>query len=120
LTVFLAGGESPRVRPVVVGLGSLASLEFGDLHQLLDEGQGQLWRGSCVNELHQMPYMSDCGPHSETGWGGIAALTHVLDDSLSPQRLVQLVGAYAGPCFEYRTFLSAQLDPYGTHIEAAR
>src|SRR3712207_7081882 len=43
------------------------SLEFDDLHQLLDEGRGQLWRGGRVNEVHQMPYVSGCGPHSEPG-----------------------------------------------------
>src|SRR5438309_2352893 len=72
---FLTGGDPPGVRPVVVGLGGLASLELDDLHQLLDEGRGQLWRGSRVNEVRQMPYMCGCGPHAEPGRGGIAVPT---------------------------------------------
>src|SRR5690242_5116665 len=37
---FLTGGDPPGVRPVVVGFGGLASLEFDDLHQLLNDGRG--------------------------------------------------------------------------------
>ena len=67
---FLTGGGPPGVRPVVVGLGGLASLEFDDLHQLLNDGWGQLWHGSRVNEVHQMPYMSGCDPTpSQAGVG---------------------------------------------------
>jgi hypothetical protein len=67
---FLTGGDPPGVRPVVVGLGGLASLEFDDPHQLLNEGRGQLWHGSRVNEVHQMPYMSGCAPTpSQAGVG---------------------------------------------------
>src|SRR3954467_10384876 len=43
---FLTGDDPPGERPVVVRLGRLASLEFDDLYQLLDEGPGQLRRGS--------------------------------------------------------------------------
>ena len=116
---FLTGGDPPGVRPVVVGLGGLASLEFDDLHQLLNEGRGQLWRGSRVNEVHQMPYMSGCGPHSEPGRGGIAAPTHVLDHSLGSQRLVQVVGVCPGHCFEHCICPSGQLDAHGTPIDAS-
>ena len=116
---FLTGGDPPGVRPVVVGLGGLASLEFDDLHQLLDEGGGQLWRGSRVNEVHQMPYMSGCGPHSEPGRGGIAAPTHVLDHPLGSQRLVQVVGVCPGHCFEHCICPSGQLDAHGHPIDAS-
>ena len=104
---------------MVVGLGGLASLEFDDLHQLLNEGRGQLWRGSRVNEVHQMPHMSGCGPHSEPGRGGIAAPTHVLDHSLGSQHLVQVVGVCPGHCFEDCRCPSGQLDADGTPIDAS-
>ncbi len=92
---------------MVVGLGGLASLEFDDLHQLLNQGRGQLWRGSRVNEVHQMPYMSGCGPHSKPGRGGIAAPTHVLDHSLGSQRLVQVVGVCPGSALSTASALPA-------------
>jgi hypothetical protein len=103
---------------VVVGLRGLASLEFDDLHQLLNDRR-QLLHGSCVNEVHQMPYMSGCGPHSEPGRGGIAAPPHVLDHSLSSQRLVQVVGVCPGHCFEHCKCPSGQLDAHGTRIDAS-
>src|SRR6478735_6430364 len=54
---FVTGGDAPSVRPVVVGLGGFARLEFDDLHQLLNEGRGELWYGGRVNEVHQMAYV---------------------------------------------------------------
>ena len=72
---------------------------------------GQLSRNR-VNEVHQMPYMSGCGPHSEPGRGGIAAPTHVLDHSLGSQRLVQVVGVCPGHCFEHCICPSGQLDAH--------
>src|SRR5215471_15528432 len=66
-----------------------------------------------------MPYVSGCGPDSEPGRGGIAAPTHVLDDSLGSQRRVQLVGVCAWHCFEHCICPSGQLDAHGTHMEAA-
>ena len=119
MTGFLTGGEPPGVRPVVVGLGGLASLEFDDLHQLLNEGRGQLWHGSRVNEVHQMPYMSGCGPHSEPGRGGIAAPAHVLDHSAGSQRLVQMAGVCPGLCLEHCVCPSGHLDAHGTRIDAS-
>ena len=116
---FLTGGDQPGVRPVVVGLGGLASLEFDDLHQLLNEGRGQLWRGSRVNEVHQMPYMSGCGPHSEPRRGGVAVPTHVLDDPLGSQRFAQVVGVCPRLCFEHRICPSGQLDTHRTCIDAS-
>ena len=104
---------------MVVRLGGLASLEFDDLHQLLNVGRGQLWRGSRVNEGHQMPYMGGCGPHSEPGRGGIAAPTHVRDHSLGSQRLVEVVGVCPGLGFEHGICPSGQLDAHGTRIDAS-
>src|SRR6202167_5439514 len=47
---FLTGGDPPGVRPVVVGLAGLASLELDDLHQLLNDGRGKLWHWRRVTE----------------------------------------------------------------------
>jgi len=116
---FLAGGDAPGVRPVIVGLRALASLEFDDLHQLLNERRGQLRRGSRVNEFHQMPYMSGGGPHSEPGRGGIAAPTHVRDHSLGSQHLVQMGGVCPRDCFEHCICPSGQLDAQGPRIDAS-
>ena len=116
---FLTGGDPPGVRPVVVRLRGLAGLEFDDRHQLLNEGRGQLGRGSRVDEVHQMPHVSGRGPHSEPGRGGIAAPAHVLDHSLGSQRLVQVAGVRPGHCLEHCICPSGQLDAHGTPIDAA-
>ena len=116
---FLTGGDPPGVRPVVVGFGGLASLEFDDRHQLLNDGRGQLRRGSRVDEVHQMPYMRGCRSHSEPGRGGIAAETHVLDDPLGSQRLAQVGGVLQGHCFEHSICSSGQLDAHGSLIDAS-
>jgi hypothetical protein len=116
---LLTGSDPPGVPPVVVRLGGLASLELDDLHQLLNEGRGQLGHGSRVNEVHQMPHISRCGPHSEPGRGGIAPPTHVLDHSQGSQRLVQVVGVCPGHCFEHGVCPPGQLDAHGTHIDAS-
>ncbi len=75
-------------------------LKFDDVHQALDERRGELWRWSRVDEVHQVPHVSGCGPYREPCRCGIAAATHVLDHSLSSQRLVQLIGVGPGHCLE--------------------
>src|SRR5688500_4442640 len=111
--------DSPGVRPVVIAPGALASLELDDLHQLLDEGWGQRCRGTGVNEVHQMPYMSGCGADSEPSRGGIAARAHVLDDPLRSQDLVEVVGVRPWLCFEHRIRPAGQLDARGHPIAAS-
>ena len=116
---FLTGGDHPGERPVVVGLGGLACLQLDDLHQLIDDGPGQLWRGSRVDEVHQMPHMSGGGAHSQPGRSGIAAPTHVLNHPLGSQRLVQLVGVCPRHCLEHCICPSGQQDAHGTPVDAS-
>lgn len=59
-------GDPPGVRPVLVGLGGLASPEFDDLHQPLNEGRARFRHGGHVNSdaIHEWlwsPLRAMCG-----------------------------------------------------------
>lgn len=114
-----AGGDPPRVRPVVVGLGRLAGLQLDDRHQLLDERGGQLRRGDGVDEVDQLPHMGAGGAYCEPRRRRTAAPAHVLDDPLGPQRLVQLVGVGARDRLQHRVSPARHLDAQRPSVHTA-